>query len=72
MKTGNGNWKWKLEMEIGKGNESKKCNNHCFLHGLCFVVIVLVFYLAVIMGLALQAMCSAFTLVLYFVITYSV
>ena len=54
METGNGNWKWKLETETGKetenGNGNKRRTNHWFF--IVCLLITLVFYLAIVMGLA--------------------
>ena len=53
----NGNRKWKLEMEIGNGNGNKKRTNHwCNVVFLVCLVITLVFYLVIVMGLALWVM----------------
>ena len=48
METGNGNWNGN-----GNGNISKKCTNRCFLHGLSSVLCNCVFYLAMVILLAL-------------------
>ena len=46
--------KRKLEMETGNGNGNKKCTNHwCNVFFIVCLVITLVFYLAVVIGLAL-------------------
>ena len=46
--------KWKLEMEIGNGNGNKKHTYHwCNVFFIVCLVITLVFYLAVVIGLAL-------------------
>ena len=48
--TGNGNWKWKLETEMG----TKKHTNHwCNVFFIVCLVITHVFYLAMVIGLAL-------------------
>ena len=67
---GNRNWKQKLEMEIGNGNGNRKRTNHwCNVFFIVCLVITLVFYLAVVIGLAVWVMSFAFTPVLCFVIT---
>ena len=51
METGNGNWKWKLETETGNRNANKR--HWCNLFFVVCLVITQVFYLAIVMGLAL-------------------
>ena len=46
METGNGNWKWKWEQKTHQSLVQ------CFLHIVC-LVITLVFYLAMVISLAL-------------------
>ena len=48
MEIGNGNWKWKLEMEMGK-----RTNHWCNVFFIVCLVNTLVFYLAMVIGLAL-------------------
>ena len=57
-------------MEIGNGNRNKKkhTNHWCYVYFTLCLVITLVFYLAMVIGLALQVMCFGFTLVQCFVI----
>ena len=68
-KTRNGNWKWKW-----KQKKTSISIVQCFLHGL--MSNVLCHYscipIALVLWLALWVMCFAFTLVLCFMITYSV
>ena len=46
--------KWKLETETGNGNGNKKRTNHwCNVFFIVCLVITLVFYLAMVIGLAL-------------------
>ena len=65
--TGNGNWKWKLETKMGTKKNTPITGAICFLHDVLGHY-TLVFYLAMVTGLALWLMCFAFTLVLCFVI----
>ena len=46
------NGKWKLEMEIGKVSTNKKCTDY-WCNVFFIVFITLVFYLAMVIGLAL-------------------
>ena len=46
--------KWKLEVEVGNENGNKKHTNHwCNILFIVCLVITLVFYLAMVIGLAL-------------------
>ena len=46
--------KWKLEVEVGNENGNKKHTNHwCNIFFIVCLVITLVFYLAMVIGLAL-------------------
>ena len=63
----NGNWKWKLETEMG----TKRTHHWCNVFFIVCLVISLVFYLAMVIGLALWIMLCLYSFTVCFVITAS-